>query len=112
MTDRPRLPEHEHKPPLSLEEFTIRRFNNFYLHFIECNGNIYRAGEHDQRLQKLHEENPELERMLTEALTHANNERYNNYELRTETCLRLKEQLYQAYLIMRKYTDDDNDIFG
>ncbi len=123
MTDKPRSPEQEKRPPLSYEEFRHRQksefytdgyappfYNNFHLMFIDTEGNHRRTGEHGKALQKLREENPDLERTLTEALTHAFNERYNRPT--SETRESLEPQLYEAYLIMRKCVHDDEALFA
>lgn len=110
MTEKLHSPEGISRP-LSYEEFAegrpIFRYNNFYLYFIDVPDNIRRMGEHGQRLQKLREENPELERILTDALTRGYIERRSE-----ETRRQLEPQLYEAYLIMRKHVTNDEELFS
>jgi len=101
---------------LSYEEFTHREkgekyrgglgpphHNNFFLHFLE--DPMYGFRDSDS-LIGLRDENPELERRLTEEITKAIEEDKN-----TNFIFELEPDLYQAYQIMHKYVQDDEELF-
>ena len=112
-------------PPLSPEQFA-KVFNNYYLLFLEVPVNYHRyviptseiddAIEKHERsephsfpfnplLEKLREENPELERKLTETLTNVRNDPASTMKS-YEPFIPL---LYEAYLIQRKYLKPDEN---
>lgn len=82
---------------LSFEEFLVFK-NNFYLHFVDnFFGDIYRKTEFYKKCHASSAGFRKLERKLL---------RRFDYETKVYQSL-----LYQAYLIMRSYVDDDIQLF-
>lgn len=107
-------------PPLSFEEFRRQvedphqlfpegqrpaQYGDFFTFFVDSPENPKRVADSLKRLQ---EENPELEQRLTKRLTEAWEARERGEGSVSETARGLERDLYDAYLIMRRYESDRN----
>lgn len=89
--------------PLSIEDFW-NRINNFHLHFVNADGKLY-LKRNSAPFNHLRSRDPELEERLTNALTRAYEDTTNGY-VTNDILEENKEDLYQAYLIMREVEKD------
>ena len=112
--------------PIPFEEFTRERTNNFYLYFIpEFMGDDYREEHHYKEFEK---ENPDLAQKLLGAYAYQkedpaipigpNSSEEDKAEFRRkaarnqQTFQDHRQDLYNAYLTMRKYVKNDEELFS
>lgn len=109
------------RPPLSFEEFSVwekfsetrialyPRYNNFFLFFKEePPTNVYR---HKKIFKRFQEEHPELEKRTTSIITKTLEVPYGHLPETAKKLPAVEKDLYEAYLVMRKYVEDDEELF-
>ncbi len=96
--------------PLTFEQFTKRnptpKYNNFFTFFedVGFGRELKRAQPYFRRFA---EEHPELERELTDKITNRDSSKFT-----ADSLAPFEKDLYQAYLIMRQYIEDDTELFS